>query len=56
MLKFSRKLTLENNKNKTSTNTDINFKTLIQDSSNVNYLKPFDTACIAYYMMGFGNF
>lgn len=55
MLKVSNFLTAENN-NKTSTNGDTNFKTLNKHSSSLNYLKPFDTAFIAYYMMGFGNF
>lgn len=56
MLKLSIYLIVENNEDKTSTNTGINFKPLAKDYSSVNYLKPFDTAFIAYYMMGFGNF
>lgn len=56
MLKIPRCLQVQNNNNQTSTNTASNLKTLPQYSSNVNYLKTFDTAFIAYYMMGFDNF
>ncbi len=44
------------NHNSPSINTAINSETSPSYSTNVNYLKPFDTACIAYYMMGFGDF
>jgi len=44
------------NDNSLSVNTTVNSDTFPRDSTNVNYLKPFDTAFIAYYMMGFGNF
>ncbi|MBX9255601.1 hypothetical protein H1Q63_16965 [Desmonostoc muscorum CCALA 125] len=56
MLKIARFFLPENNNNKTSINTAANLKTLPNHSSKVNYLKTFDTAVIAYYMMGFGNF
>ncbi|QMS90924.1 hypothetical protein HUN01_26320 [Nostoc edaphicum CCNP1411] len=44
------------NDNSLSVNTSVNSDTLPKDSTNVNYLKPFDSAFIAYYMMGLGNF
>ncbi|MEH2153206.1 hypothetical protein [Nostoc sp.] len=44
------------NHNSSSINTAITFDTYPKHSSNINYLKPFDTAFIAYYMMGLGNF
>jgi hypothetical protein len=56
MLKIARFFTPENNNSKTSINTGVDFKTLPNHSAKVNYLKTFDTALIAYYMMGFGNF
>lgn len=56
MLKIFKNLITGNNNNNTSTNTDINLKPFNKHHSKVNYLKPFDTAFIAYYMMGFGNF
>ncbi|WP_334810215.1 hypothetical protein [Nostoc sp.] len=36
--------------------TSINSHTLRSHSTNINYLKPFDTAVIAYHMMGLSNF
>ncbi|MDZ7965616.1 MAG: hypothetical protein RM368_11675 [Nostoc sp. DedSLP03] len=48
------------NHNSLSINTSVNSETSPSYSTNVNtnvnYLKPFDTASIAYYIMGFGNF
>ncbi|MDZ8068607.1 MAG: hypothetical protein RMY64_23745 [Nostoc sp. DedQUE08] len=44
------------NHNSPSINTAANSEISLSYSTNVNYLKPFDTASIAYYMMGFGNF
>ncbi|MDZ7953222.1 hypothetical protein [Nostoc sp. DedQUE09] len=44
------------NHNSPSINTDVNSDTYPSYSTNPNSLKPFDTASIAYYMMGFGNF
>ncbi len=39
-----------------STNTALNSDNFPNYSTNVNYLKPFDTAFLAYYMMGLDNF
>ncbi|MHC0065468.1 hypothetical protein ACWATR_21645 [Nostoc sp. UIC 10890] len=39
-----------------SINITANSDTFPRHSRNVNSLKSFDTAFIAYYMMGFGNF
>ncbi|MHC5595744.1 MAG: hypothetical protein ACYTXC_07225 [Nostoc sp.] len=49
---------LETAKNHISplTNTAVNSDTFPSYSTDVNYLKPFDSAFIAYYMMGLGNF
>lgn len=44
------------NHNSPSINTAANSDTLSSYSTNINHLKSFDTAFIAYYMMGFGNF
>lgn len=44
------------NDNSLSVNTTENSGIFPRDSTNVNSLQPFDTAFIAYYMMGFGNF
>ncbi|MFN6485414.1 MULTISPECIES: hypothetical protein [unclassified Nostoc] len=43
-------------KNGTSINTAIKSNTLDSHSPNINYLKPFDTAVLAYQMMGLSNF
>ncbi|MCC5644671.1 hypothetical protein LC607_17345 [Nostoc sp. CHAB 5824] len=48
--------TENNNKSGASLNTALNSDTLSGYSINVNYLKSFDTAFIAYQMMGFSNF
>ncbi|OYE00290.1 hypothetical protein CDG79_35970 [Nostoc sp. 'Peltigera membranacea cyanobiont' 232] len=45
-----------NNKNGASINTAVNSDTLSSYSTNVNSLKSFDTAFIAYQMMGLSNF
>ncbi|MBD0387578.1 MAG: hypothetical protein ICV54_13905 [Nostoc sp. C3-bin3] len=39
-----------------SINTAANSDTLSSYSTNINYLKPFDTAFIAYQMMGLSDF
>ncbi|MEH1920740.1 hypothetical protein [Nostoc sp.] len=39
-----------------SINTDIKSNTLRSYSPNINYLKPFDTAVLAYHMMDLSNF
>ncbi|WP_322729014.1 hypothetical protein [Nostoc sp. ChiQUE01b] len=44
------------NHNSPSINTTVNSDTSPSYSTNTNHLKSFDTAFIAYYMMGFGNF
>ncbi|MEH2029276.1 MAG: hypothetical protein V7K67_06280 [Nostoc sp.] len=44
------------NHNRPSINTVVNSNTFPRHFTNVNYLKPFDTAFIAYYMMGLGDF
>jgi hypothetical protein len=44
------------NHNNLSINTAVNSETSPSYSNNVNYLKPFDTAFIAYHIMGFGSF
>ncbi|MBN3942762.1 MAG: hypothetical protein V7L21_33580 [Nostoc sp.] len=44
------------NHNSPSINTAVNFDTFPSYSTNANHLKSFDTAFIAYNMMGFGNF
>ncbi|MDZ8135908.1 MAG: hypothetical protein RM049_11500 [Nostoc sp. DedQUE04] len=43
------------NHNSLSIKTAVNSETSPSYSTNVNYLKHFETAFIAYYMMGFGN-
>ncbi|MEH2113489.1 MAG: hypothetical protein V7K39_13355 [Nostoc sp.] len=43
-------------KSGTSINTDIKSNTLRSHSPNINYLEPFDTAVLAYQMMGLSNF
>ncbi|MCW5313703.1 hypothetical protein GTQ43_07750 [Nostoc sp. KVJ3] len=48
--------TANNNKSSASIDTAVNSEILSSYSTNLNYLKPFDTAFIAYYMMGFSNF
>ncbi len=48
---------IDNNKNyHTFINTNLKFDTLFHNSKKVNSLKNFDTALIAYYMMGLGDF
>ncbi|BAY74945.1 hypothetical protein NIES25_13620 [Nostoc linckia NIES-25] len=56
MVKIPRALPNKNNNDKTSIKTDVSFQTWPKQSSNVDCFKPFDTAFIAYYMMGLGNF
>jgi hypothetical protein len=56
MLKITIFNTANNNNSCASTNTAVNSDTLSSYSTNINYLKPFDTAFIAYQMMGFSNF
>ncbi|MEH2303309.1 MAG: hypothetical protein V7K88_31150 [Nostoc sp.] len=48
--------TANNNNSGASINTVVNSDTLSSYSTNVNYLKPFDTSFIAYHMMGLSNF
>ncbi|MDZ7965151.1 MAG: hypothetical protein RM368_09260 [Nostoc sp. DedSLP03] len=43
-------------KNSTSINTAVKSNTLRNDSTDINCLKTFDTAVLAYQMMGFSNF
>ncbi|WP_251955632.1 hypothetical protein [Nostoc commune] len=49
-------LYIAKNQSRPSINTDGNFDIYPNYPTNVNYLKPFDTAFVAYYMMGLGNF
>ncbi|MBN3959223.1 hypothetical protein [Nostoc sp. NMS8] len=49
-------LHLLKNHNSPSINTVANSNNLHKNSPNANHLKPFDTAFIAYYMMGLGDF
>jgi len=56
MLKISRYFPVANKSQKTSSDTITPFQNLPKTDSNINYLKSFDTAFIAYYMMGFGSF
>ncbi|QSJ14620.1 hypothetical protein JYQ62_22235 [Nostoc sp. UHCC 0702] len=44
--------TVANNNHQLPINTAINSKTLRNDLTEVGYLKPFDSAFIAYQMMG----
>ncbi|MFN6485997.1 MULTISPECIES: hypothetical protein [unclassified Nostoc] len=44
------------NHNSPSIKIAVNSDAFPKNSTNVNYLKPFDSAFIAYYMMGYGNF
>ena len=46
---------IANNQTATSNNSETSI-TLPNNPININYLQPFDTAVIAYYMMGIGNF
>jgi hypothetical protein len=46
---------IANNQTATSNNSEISI-TLPSNPININYLQPFDTAVIAYHMMGIGNF
>lgn len=55
MLKITSVRTANNN-NGTSINPYVNSDTLSSYSRNVNSLKSFDTAFIAYQMMGLSNF
>ncbi|MDZ7950962.1 hypothetical protein [Nostoc sp. DedQUE09] len=43
-------------KSATSINTSVKSDTLRNDSTNINCLKTFDTAVLAYQMMGLSNF
>ncbi|MDZ8089625.1 MAG: hypothetical protein RMY16_29340 [Nostoc sp. DedQUE12b] len=43
-------------KSGTSINTSVKSDTLRNDSTNINCLKTFDTAVLAYQMMGLSNF
>ncbi|MEH2194138.1 MAG: hypothetical protein V7K98_16075 [Nostoc sp.] len=45
-----------NNNNGASINTAVNSDSLSSYSTNINSLKSFDTAFIAYQMMGLSNF
>jgi hypothetical protein len=54
--KISSLHTANNKKTGASINTAVNSDMLSSYSTNVNYLKPFDTAFIAYQMMGLSNF
>ncbi|MEH2055757.1 MAG: hypothetical protein V7K97_06205 [Nostoc sp.] len=46
---------IANNQTATSNKSETSI-TLPSNPININYLQPFDTAVIAYYMMGIGNF
>ena len=46
---------IANNQTATSNKSETSI-TLPKNSININYLQPFDTAVIAYHMMGIGNF
>ena len=48
--------TAKNKKSGASMNTAANSDILSSYAKNVNYLQPFDTAFIAYQMMGLSNF
>ena len=56
MLKITSLHPVNNKNSRASINTDVNSDTLSSYSTNGNYLKPFDTAFIAYHMMGLSNF
>ena len=56
MPKITSIYTAKNNNSGTSLNPALNSDTLKNYSTNVNYLKSFDTAFIAYQMMGLSNF
>lgn len=56
MLKITILHTAKNNNSCASINTAVNSDTLSSYSTNINYLKPFDTAFIAYQMMGLSDF
>ncbi|MEH2048799.1 hypothetical protein [Nostoc sp.] len=44
------------NHNSPSINTVVDSNNFPKNSTNPNHLKPFDTAFLAYYMMGLGDF
>ncbi|MCW5313098.1 hypothetical protein GTQ43_04435 [Nostoc sp. KVJ3] len=46
---------IANNQTATSNKSETSI-TLPSNPININYLEPFDTAVIAYHMMGLGNF
>lgn len=46
---------IANNQTATSNKSETSI-TLPSNPININYLQPFDTAVIAYHMMGIGNF
>ncbi|MEH1935126.1 MAG: hypothetical protein V7L14_15810 [Nostoc sp.] len=56
MAKITSLYTGNNNNSGTSINTAVNSDVLPSHSTNVNCLKPFDTAFLAYHMMGLNNF
>lgn len=56
MAKITSLYTANNNKSGASINTAVNSDVLPSHSTNVNCLKPFDTAFLAYHMMGLNNF
>ncbi|MEH2414801.1 hypothetical protein [Nostoc sp.] len=57
MAKITSLHTANNNNNSgASINTAVNYDVLPSHSTNVNCLKPFDTAFLAYHMMGLNDF
>lgn len=56
MSKITSAHTAKNKKSGASMNTAANSDILSSYSKNVNYLQSFDTAFIAYQMMGLSNF
>ncbi|MEH2237372.1 hypothetical protein [Nostoc sp.] len=56
LARIARTQTPTHRKSGTSMNTAIKSNTLRSHSTNINYPKPFDTAVLAYHMMGLSNF
>ncbi|AFZ22463.1 hypothetical protein Cylst_0083 [Cylindrospermum stagnale PCC 7417] len=53
---MTRNKVVDNSNTNPSIDTAIKPKTLSSYSPNINYLKPFDTAFLAYHMMGLNKF
>lgn len=56
MIKISKLFKVNKNNSNIPLKTVVNFENLPSSSKKIDSLKTFDTALIAYYMMGFGNF